>query len=97
MQRIILAYEPIWAIGTGVTATPGQAEEVHHFIRELIQKIFNSKLADAVHILYGGSVKPGNIKELLSQQNIDGGLIGGASLEVSSFVEMIKITEELSN
>ena len=97
MKRIVLAYEPVWAIGTGVTATPEQAEEVHQFIRELIEKIFNSKVAEAVQILYGGSVKPENIEELLSLQNIDGGLIGGASLKVGSFVEMIKITEELSN
>ena len=97
MKRIVLAYEPVWAIGTGVTATPEQAEEVHQFIRELIEKIFNSKVAEAVQILYGGSVKPENIEELLSLQNIDGGLIGGASLKVGSFVEMIKITEDLSN
>lgn len=97
IKRLVLAYEPIWAIGTGVTATPEQAEEVHQFIRELIQQIFNSQVADSAHILYGGSVKPENIKELLSQKNIDGGLIGGASLNVDSFVAMIKIAEELSN
>jgi triosephosphate isomerase len=97
IKRLVLAYEPIWAIGTGVTATPEQAEEVHQFIRELIQEIFNSQVADSAYILYGGSVKPENIKELLSQKNIDGGLIGGASLNVDLFVAMIKIAEELLN
>jgi len=97
MQRVVLAYEPVWAIGTGVTATPEQAEAVHQFIRELIQQIFNSQIADSTHILYGGSVKPDNIIDLLSQKNIDGGLIGGASLKVDSFVEMINIAEKLSN
>lgn len=95
VQRIILAYEPIWAIGTGVTATPDQAEEVHQFIRNIIKKMFTPEIAEAIHILYGGSVKPSNIKELLTKQNIDGGLIGGASLEVDSFAEMIQISETL--
>ncbi len=97
IQRLVLAYEPVWAIGTGVTATPGQAQEVHLFIRELIQEIFNSQIAGSIHILYGGSVKPDNIRDLLTQKDIDGGLIGGASLKIDSFVEMIRITEELSN
>ncbi len=97
MQRIVLAYEPVWAIGTGVTATPEQAEEVHNFIRQLLSGLFNSQTAEVVPILYGGSVKPDNIKELLNQQNIDGGLIGGASLKVDPFVEMIKVAEDLSN
>ena len=97
MKRIVLAYEPVWAIGTGLTATPEQAEEVHQFIRELIGERFNTQFAEVASILYGGSAKPDNIKELLSKQNIDGGLIGGASLKVDSFVAMIKIAEELSN
>jgi len=97
MQRLVLAYEPVWAIGTGVTATPEQAEEVHQFIRELIGEIFNSQIADSALILYGGSVKPGNVYDLLSKENIDGGLIGGASLNLDSFVAMIKIAEDLSN
>lgn len=97
MERIVFAYEPVWAIGTGLTATPEQAEEAHQFIRELIAGLFNSQAAELAHILYGGSAKPDNIKELLSQQHIDGGLIGGASLKVDSFVAMIKIAEELSN
>jgi len=94
MKRLVLAYEPVWAIGTGVTATPSQAEEVHHFIRELLAELFNSTIADSTPILYGGSVKPDNVKELLSQNNIDGGLIGGASLKVDSFVELIKTAEQ---
>lgn len=97
MQRLILAYEPVWAIGTGVTAAPDQAEEVHQFIRELIREVFSSQIANACHILYGGSVKPDNIKELLSQKNIDGSLIGGASLEVDTFVTIINKAEELKN
>lgn len=96
MQRIVLAYEPVWAIGTGVTAKPEQAEEVHQFIRQLVAELFNSRAAELIPILYGGSVKPDNIKELLNQPDIDGGLIGGASLKVDSFVEMIKAAEELS-
>ena len=97
MERIIIAYEPVWAIGTGVTATPEQAEEVHLFIRKLIQNIYEEQTAENLPILYGGSVKPSNIKELLQQPDIDGGLIGGASLKVDSFVEMIRIAEEFVN
>jgi len=97
MKRLVLAYEPVWAIGTGVTATPAQAEEVHVFIRELLAELFSSPIADSAPILYGGSAKPDNVKELLSQDNIDGGLIGGASLKVDSFVEMIRAAEQLSN
>lgn len=97
MKRLVIAYEPVWAIGTGVTATPQQAEEVHLFIRELIGQIFNSQLADSTHILYGGSVKPDNINDLLLQKNIDGGLVGGASLNIDSYVTMIKLAEELKN
>ncbi|HEX9974310.1 MAG TPA: triose-phosphate isomerase [bacterium] len=95
LKRVVLAYEPVWAIGTGVTATPEQAEDVHRFIRELIRNRFGQKTAESIQILYGGSVKPDNIRDLLSRMDIDGGLIGGASLNVASFVEMIKITEDL--
>jgi triosephosphate isomerase len=95
LKRVVLAYEPVWAIGTGVTATPEQAEDVHRFIRELIRNRFGQKTAESIQILYGGSVKPDNIRDLLSRTDIDGGLIGGASLNVASFVEMIKITEDL--
>ncbi|OQX95798.1 triose-phosphate isomerase [candidate division KSB1 bacterium 4572_119] len=97
MQRIIVAYEPVWAIGTGVTATPEQAQEVHGFIRKTITMIFDEQIAEKLSILYGGSVKPSNISELLHQKDIDGGLIGGASLKLDSFVEMIEIAEQLSN
>jgi len=96
IQKIILAYEPVWAIGTGVTATPEQAEEVHAFIRNLVKDMFTAKIGDEIHILYGGSAKPSNIHDLLSRKNIDGGLIGGASLEVESFAEMIRIAETLA-
>ncbi|NOZ62360.1 MAG: triose-phosphate isomerase [Calditrichaeota bacterium] len=97
MERILIAYEPVWAIGTGMTATPEQAEEVHAFIRQLIKSIFDENTAENVAILYGGSAKPNNIESLLKQNNIDGGLIGGASLKVDSFVQMIEIAENMGN
>ena len=84
--NVVIAYEPVWAIGTGKTATPEQAQEVHAFIRKLLPK----EIAEEVRILYGGSVKPENIKELMAQPDIDGGLVGGASLKVDSFVKLIK-------
>jgi len=96
-NRLVLAYEPVWAIGTGVTATPEQAEEVHKFIRDFISNRFGCQAAESIRILYGGSVSPANVRDLLSRSDIDGGLIGGASLKVDSFVEMIKITEDLIN
>jgi len=95
MERIVIAYEPVWAIGTGVTASPQQAEEVHLYIRGLLKDLFDEQIAEATPVLYGGSAKPTNIKELLEQPNIDGGLIGGASLKVDSFVEMIEIAEQM--
>ncbi|MDZ7264099.1 MAG: triose-phosphate isomerase [candidate division KSB1 bacterium] len=95
VQRMVIAYEPVWAIGTGVTATPEQAEEVHHFIRELLRMQYNDQTAATVPVLYGGSVKPDNIRELISKPNIDGALIGGASLNVDGFVQMIKVSEQL--
>ena len=88
MQNIVVAYEPVWAIGTGKTATPEQAEEVHKFIRELLKKLYNEKISNEIRILYGGSVNPGNAKELLAMNNIDGALVGGASLEPESFAEI---------
>ncbi len=87
-QNIILAYEPVWAIGTGKTASPEQAQEMHAFIREQIAEKYNSEIADAVSILYGGSVKPANAKEIFSQTDVDGGLVGGAALKADSFVEI---------
>ncbi len=89
MEEIIVAYEPVWAIGTGKTASPEQAEEVHKFIRDLIEEMFNKEVADGLVIQYGGSVKPNNAKELLSQPNIDGALIGGAALKSDSFIDII--------
>lgn len=86
----VIAYEPVWAIGTGKTATPQQASEVHGFIRNWLREHANSKTADLTSILYGGSVKPDNASELFNMPDIDGGLIGGASLQPRSFVEIVK-------
>jgi triosephosphate isomerase len=87
-EQIILAYEPVWAIGTGETATPEQAQEMHRFIRETIRKRFGSNVAEDVSILYGGSVKPENAKEIFSKPDVDGGLIGGAALKASHFADI---------
>ncbi len=89
MQHVVVAYEPVWAIGTGVTATPEQAEEVHGFIRGLLAERFGEGLAQSTRILYGGSVKPDNIKDLMACENIDGALVGGASLKVESFAAIV--------
>jgi len=86
---VIIAYEPVWAIGTGKVATTEQAQEVHAFIRGLLVKLFGELIAQKVRILYGGSMKPANAPDLLAQKDIDGGLIGGASLEPRSFVELV--------
>ena len=88
-----MAYEPVWAIGTGKTATPGQAQEVHHFVRSWLGDNFDPASAEAIRILYGGSVKPDNINELMSQSDIDGALIGGASLKADSFLSIIRFYE----
>jgi triosephosphate isomerase len=85
-ENVVIAYEPVWAIGTGKTATPAQAQEVHALIRKLLPK----EVAGDVRILYGGSVKPENVKELMAQPDIDGGLVGGASLKVDSYVKLVK-------
>ncbi|MCK5288628.1 MAG: triosephosphate isomerase, partial [Candidatus Omnitrophica bacterium] len=90
LEKIIIAYEPVWAIGTGKTATPEQAEEIHKFIRDWIREKYSLDLSEEVRIIYGGSVKASNAKELMSQKNIDGALVGGASLESQLFVELIK-------
>jgi triosephosphate isomerase len=87
---IVIAYEPVWAIGTGKVATTEQAQEVHAFIRTLLLKLFGDQLAQRIRILYGGSMKPSNAPELLTQKDIDGGLIGGASLEARSFIDLVK-------
>lgn len=89
-RKIIIAYEPIWAIGTGVTASSDKAEEIHRFIRQIIDERYGNEIANNTSILYGGSCNPINARELFSKDNIDGGLIGGASLNAESFVEIIK-------
>ena len=90
MEQIVIAYEPIWAIGTGKTATDEQAQEAHSFIRGLVQGLFTPEVAAAVRILYGGSVKPGNVDGLMAQADIDGALVGGASLNAEDFLRIIK-------
>ena len=90
IMRLVIAYEPVWAIGTGRTATPQQAEEAHKFIREFIEKSFDKEVSSKVRILYGGSVKPENIANLIAQEDIDGSLVGGASLDVNSFSEIVQ-------
>jgi triosephosphate isomerase len=90
LSKMIVAYEPVWAIGTGKTATPDQAQEVHNFIRSLIKKLYSSTVAEKLIIQYGGSVKPNNAEELISQPDIDGALVGGACLKADSFLEIIK-------
>jgi triosephosphate isomerase len=90
LSMLIIAYEPVWAIGTGKTATDDQAQEAHQFIRSLVEKNFGKSLSDAVRILYGGSVKPDNISGLMSMPDIDGALVGGASLDAESFSKIVK-------
>ncbi len=87
--RLVIAYEPVWAIGTGKTATPVQAQEVHAFLRGLVRDVAGAEVASAIRILYGGSVKPDNIGALMGQADVDGGLVGGASLDASSFARII--------
>lgn len=89
--KLILAYEPVWAIGTGLTASPEQAQEIHAFIRSKVSEKYNKTLAEDMSILYGGSCNPGNAARLFEQEDIDGGLIGGASLKARDFVDIIKV------
>ncbi len=91
VENLIIAYEPVWAIGTGKTATPELAQEVHQFIREWIGKKFTSTIAENLRILYGGSVKPANVAGLMAQPDIDGALVGGASLKVGDFEKIVRI------
>ena len=90
IKEVVIAYEPVWAIGTGKTASSQQAQDMHAFIRSLIATKYDTETADEISILYGGSVKPANAKELFDQQDVDGGLIGGASLKSKDFVDIIK-------
>lgn len=89
-KKCILAYEPVWAIGTGVTATPAQAQEMHRFIRELVEKRYGKTTAEETTILYGGSCKASNAAELFANPDVDGGLIGGASLVKEEFCSIVK-------
>ena len=89
-EKTVIAYEPVWAIGTGLTAMPDQAQEVHRFIREVLGGLYNTSVAGHIRIQYGGSMKPENAEELLAQVDIDGGLIGGASLQAESFAAIVK-------
>ncbi len=90
MNNVILAYEPVWAIGTGKTASPEQAQEIHQYIRGLLKDIFDEETAAEIRIQYGGSVKPDNIKELMQKEDVDGALVGGASLNIDSFSAIVK-------
>jgi triosephosphate isomerase len=93
MKNMVIAYEPVWAIGTGKTATPGQVEEVHRFIRGKIEKLYSREVSEEIRIQYGGSVTPENIKGLMEQVNIDGALVGGASLKAESFSKIVRFKE----
>ena len=89
----VIAYEPVWAIGTGRTATPEMAEEVHHYIRKKLEKLYSRKIADGIRIQYGGSVTPESVKGLMSQEDIDGALVGGASLKAEMFAKVVRFQE----
>jgi len=97
MKKLVIAYEPVWAIGTGKTATAQQAQEAHHFIRKLLKEMFEASVAESVRIQYGGSVKAENISDLISQEDIDGALVGGASLKADSFIEIVKNSCNVKN
>jgi triosephosphate isomerase len=90
MKNIIIAYEPVWAIGTGLTATPDQAQDMHQYIRGLVREKYGTKIADELSILYGGSCKPSNAVEIFSKPDVDGGLIGGASLKKEDFIAIVE-------
>jgi triosephosphate isomerase (TIM) len=93
LRNMVIAYEPVWAIGTGKTATPEQAEEAHRFIREKVEKLYSREVSEEIRIQYGGSVTPDNIKGLMNQPNIDGALVGGASLKAESFSKIVRFKE----
>ena len=94
LQETVIAYEPVWAIGTGRNATLDQAQEAHAFIRHILREMANDATAERVRIQYGGSVKPENARELMSQPDIDGALVGGASLDPRSFVQIVKAARD---
>ena len=89
LKNVVIAYEPIWAIGTGMTATADDAQEVCHAVREALVELFGAEMADGIRVLYGGSAKPGNIAELVAKPDVDGALVGGASLKAADFSEMV--------
>jgi triosephosphate isomerase len=93
LKRLVIAYEPVWAIGTGKTATADQAQEVHQFLRAMVEKSFGNMLAKSIRILYGGSVKPNNIAELMAMPDVDGALVGGASLDPDTFSKIVRFKE----
>ena len=93
IQKVVVAYEPVWAIGTGKTATPQQAEEVHRYIRQKLERLSIREIAEEIRIQYGGSVTPENVKGLMSQKNIDGALVGGASLKSETFSKIVRFKE----
>jgi len=93
VEEMVVAYEPVWAIGTGKTATPEQAEEVHQFIRQKLERLYSKRISEGIRIQYGGSVTPENIKGLMVQANIDGALVGGASLNAESFSRIVRFKE----
>ena len=96
VEEVVIAYEPVWAIGTGKTATPEMAQEVHAYIRKLLNALFGEVKGEKIRILYGGSMKPDNADDLLAQKDIDGGLIGGAALQANSFLSLIESAKKLS-
>ena len=93
LKTLVIAYEPVWAIGTGKTATTDQAQEAHHFLRSMLEKSFGNMLARSIRILYGGSVKPNNIAELMAMPDIDGALVGGASLDPETFSKIVRFNK----
>lgn len=95
LENIVIAYEPVWAIGTGLNATPNEAEEMHKFIRTLVEKYANDNIVEKIRIIYGGSVRVENVEELSLKEDIDGFLIGGASLRADSFSKIIEIFNEV--
>jgi triosephosphate isomerase len=95
-EEVVIAYEPVWAIGTGKTATPAMAQEVHAYIRKLLNALFGEVKGERMRILYGGSMKPDNADELLAEKDIDGGLIGGAALQANSFLSLIASAKKAS-